>query len=275
MTAISSPEPIAPDPAATDLALLGAQLDEARSVAAAAQASRFQLGAFLRVAVHDIRSPLASTIGFAELLLSARDLDDSVRTECLESILRAGRELERIATDLLDFGRLETGALNPQRRMLDLRKLLADCLDDVQTRAAGKSANIDAQIDDSVPDRIEADAGRLSQVISILFDRAIATTDSIRMTADFHVAERTLHLRLADPGPRPPQDVLERIFPQPGQRPDPSGLRPGEPAFRLYLARGITQAIGGTFELHEPGQGQPGSVFLVTLDLGAAAQPSA
>ena len=272
MTEDHLPESGAPT---TDVGLLRAQLDQARREVADAHASRLKLGAFLRVAVHDIRSPLASTVGFAELLLSARDLDDSVRTECLESILRAGRELESIATDLLDFGRLETGALIAQRRPTDLRELLADCLDDVETRAMGKCANIDAQVDDSVPDRIDTDAGRLAQVISILFDRAIGTTERASMTADLRVVERKLHLRVTDPGPSPPQDVLERIFPQPGQRPDPSGLRPGEPAFRLYLARGITQAIGGTFEMHPPSAGQPGCVFLVILTLVTVAQPVA
>lgn len=75
---------------------------------------------FIAMAAHELRTPLATVIGYAELLLNEAEgalFTPQQRHEFLGYILAKGEELEKIIDDLLDMGRLETG------RVIQLEKV--------------------------------------------------------------------------------------------------------------------------------------------------------
>ena len=66
---------------------------------------------FVLTASHELRSPLTSVQGFAELLLLEREKLDPKQAETVEVILDNTRHLVRLLNDLLDLARSDAGRL--------------------------------------------------------------------------------------------------------------------------------------------------------------------
>lgn len=64
---------------------------------------------FLSTAAHELRTPLASILGFSELLLS-RNYDDSTRRELTQTINNQSKLLVHLINELLDLSRIESTA---------------------------------------------------------------------------------------------------------------------------------------------------------------------
>jgi PAS domain S-box-containing protein len=61
---------------------------------------------FLTTAAHELRTPMVSIYGYAELLLS-RELDAASRQECLEVVFMQSKVMVSILNDLLDLARID------------------------------------------------------------------------------------------------------------------------------------------------------------------------
>jgi len=64
---------------------------------------------FLSTAAHQLRTPLASVIGYADLLMQAEEIGDEARREYLSLIQSKAEQLSEIVSNLLDISRIEAG----------------------------------------------------------------------------------------------------------------------------------------------------------------------
>ena len=113
---------------------------------------------------HELRTPMNAVLGMTSLLLDTpltppqRDLTENARS--------AGSHLLDVIDDVLDFTKMESGALAFRFAPFDVRACIAEAVKIVAaSEGQGKAVAIDVTIADGVPERIVADARRLRQVL--------------------------------------------------------------------------------------------------------------
>lgn len=207
---------------------------------------------FVLTASHELRSPLTSVQGFAELLMLEREKLDPKQAETVEIILDNTRHLVRLLNDLLDLARSDAGRLAIKPTPVNVGALVEDAVRTMraQTEAGGQS--LSEEIEPGLP-AVEADPDRIRQVLVNLLTNAheyCPEGASIRVTAARIDAE--VEIAVIDDGPGIPREQLEHIFER---------FTRGD--------AGLTQHVGGT------GLGLAISKSLVELHGGAIAAESA
>jgi signal transduction histidine kinase len=151
-------------------ALLAAER-EARAAAEAAVQAR---DTFLSIAAHELKTPLTSLKGGAQLL-RRRQLRDDLPPERLRSgldqIIRSVDRLNALTDDLLDVARLRTGQLPLAPRPLDLVALVEGAVANARERIGEAHSLVVTRLASLPP--VRADEGRIEQVFDNLLDNAI------------------------------------------------------------------------------------------------------
>jgi two-component system, OmpR family, sensor histidine kinase KdpD len=198
--------------------------------------------ALLAAVSHDLRTPLAGLRSAAETLRVHEDrLDTGERRELLDAMDTSIARLTTMVSDLLDMSRLQTGAVLPIAGDVPLSEVVRRALTGCQGA-----------------DRVEVgelptayvDAGLLERVVANLVANALRFSDAVQV--DGCTTGSRVRLRVVDHGPGVPAPDRGRIF-EPFQRQGDVGTGVG---LGLAVARGLTEAQGGTLEAGEtPGGG--------------------
>ena len=202
---------------------------------------------FVALISHDLRTPLTSIVGYTELALDEEmepPLDDE-RRSYLEVVARGSERLLRLVDDLLFVARLQAGkGLQLERRELDLTAIALQVVDEAQPRAAAKGLSLSCSADGPVT--IEADKGRIFQLLENLVSNAIKFTPSEgSVEVRVSTASGSGVLEVSDTGigfsPRDAERLFERFFRASSAV---SNQVPGT-GLGLYIARAIAEAHGG------------------------------
>src|SRR5262249_54423075 len=118
---------------------------------------------------HEVRTPLASVLGFTSLLLQ-HDFDEESRRRYLGIIDSQARRLAELVEDFLDARRLEEGRLELRFETLDVSGLLREQVELFTGQSAAHEFTLDLTPEPLV---VEADPRRLAQVVANLFSNAI------------------------------------------------------------------------------------------------------
>jgi two-component system, NtrC family, sensor histidine kinase HydH len=202
------------------------------------------LGEMSAVLAHEIRNPLASLKGNAQLLAQMLPAGEKPRAKA-ERVVDEAARLEKLTADLLAFVR--TGAL--QRAAADPVALVREAAATTK-RAPGPGAPSEDVLLDvkDAPASWSVDADRLREVLVNLLDNARAAGPPVTVTV--RTAGGRLRLDVADRGPGVPEGDRERIF-----EPFVTGKTQGT-GLGLAVARRVIEAHGGALEvLDAPGGG--------------------
>lgn len=250
-----------------------------REARVAAEAANRAKSSFLASMSHELRTPLNGILGYAQLLQLDADLPDNKRRG-LATIEASGRHLLALINDILDLARIEAGRLDLAADSVDLRRMLELVADTVRPMAQRKALRFEVEVDPGLPQAVQADERRLSQVLINVLGNAVKFTDrgAVTLRAS-HRAEdggcARLTFEVKDTGVGMSSEELQRIFrafEQGGAAPrraDGSGLG-------LAITDALLRQMGGRIDVRsEPGRG---SVFSVELTLpvledAAAATP--
>jgi two-component system sensor histidine kinase HydH len=207
------------------------------------------LGEMSAVLAHEIKNPLASLKGNAQLLSRMLPEGEKPRAKA-DRVVDEAMRLEQLTNDLLQFVR--TGAI--QREPIDPGALVHDAAGVVAARdpAAPPQLTIDTA---GAPARWSLDAGRLRQVVLNLIDNALAAGPPVAVRV---AGERgQLVLEIADRGPGVADDDRDKIF-----EPFFTGKTQGT-GLGLAIVRRVVQLHHGTISVRpNPGGG---AVFRVEL----------
>ncbi len=226
---------------------------------------------FLANVSHELRIPLQSVLGYANLL-SDTPLDPEQK-EYVQTLLDASESLSAILNDLLDISSMEAGKLDLESISFDLRDTLNDLVHMLGARAREKGLALELRIDENLPMVLEGDPLRLRQVLLNLTSNAIKFTDSGYVLISIEVLgrrEQKVRLRMSveDTGVGINPEDLELIYEpyvQLGQR--FHRHLPGA-GLGLTISRQLVQLMDGKMELESrPGEG---STFWVELSLAVA-----
>jgi signal transduction histidine kinase len=221
---------------------------------------------FVALISHDLRTPLTSIIGYAELALE-EELADDVRSY-FEIVGRNADRLLVLVNDLLFVARLQAGELSLEQGDVELGKVVREAVQSHEPRAAAKGISLTCVLD-SVP-AVHADRSRLLQVLDNLLSNALKfTPDGGSVHVSLGCKDGAARLEVADNGIGIAAEDQRRLF----QRFFRAGSAlqrqlPGT-GLGLYISRVITEAHEGSLSVRsELGRG---STFTLELPLVQAA----
>ena len=124
---------------------------------------------------HEFRTPLASIIGFAETLLSERDMPDEMRREFDEIILQEGKKLAKLINDILELSRYEQGKIDLSKTDFDLSELLKTIVEEITPVVENKGLILTCNLPETQAD-IVADKEKIRLVIYGILNNSIKYT---------------------------------------------------------------------------------------------------
>jgi len=154
---------------------------------------------FVHTVSHDLRSPLTSVIGYAELVERAGPLNENQR-DFLSHIQESVQHITSLINDLLDLGRIEAG-LDTRREHVQLEGILRYTLDMLQGQIKSKRLKIQTDIAPSMP-ALRANPIRLRQVLDNVVGNAIKYSNAnAEVKISIHSEGDQVILQVTDEGP--------------------------------------------------------------------------
>lgn len=131
---------------------------------------------FISIVSHDLRSPFTTLLGFSEILLNEKDLEEDERNEYLQYIYDSSKTQLNLINCLLDWSRLQTGRIKVEPVRLNVRNTVANAIAPLTADSVRKK--IDVKINIPVELNMNADERLISQAISNLVGNAIKFSPS-------------------------------------------------------------------------------------------------
>jgi signal transduction histidine kinase/CheY-like chemotaxis protein len=223
---------------------------------------------------HEIRNPLNGVIGFIRQLRP----DVPPPAGNLKALRGAAHYLQTTVEEVLDFSKLESGRIEPENDLFDLRELASGVAEIYRGQAASKGIVLDYRLD--IPDRVGpvADARKVQQILGNLAGNAVKFTEQGRVDVAVELKadggrRGTVRIRVEDTGPGIPEEAQRHIF-EKFYQVKSGGMKPSGTGLGLALIKCYVDCMGGRIELESaPGCG---TRFVVELpvetgELGEAA----
>lgn len=198
----------------TDRILYERQLErlaeENRQARIAAEAANRAKSAFLANMSHELRTPLNAILGFSQILQGDSGRDSKI-AEYANLIHQAGGHLLELISDVLDYSKIEAGAMVLEPRAIDLRQEVREAvrLQSLSAMGAGLVLMADS---DPTPVTLQADPRAVRQMLSNLLANAIKFTEAGgTVRAEVEVRKGRVILAVSDTGVGIPKDLLPLI----------------------------------------------------------------
>jgi signal transduction histidine kinase len=217
---------------------------------------------------HELRNPLSVMQARVEAVI------DGVyppTAEHLQPVLEQTRLLSRLVEDLRTLALADAGQLTLDRQEIDLAGVVGRTVAGYQAQA--QSAGVELRIRLAGDVRVEADPGRIEQVIGNLLSNAVRHAppgSAVEVTLEIHA--NLARLEVADGGEGIPAEALPNVFER-FYRADRSRSREaGGSGLGLAISRQLILAHGGSITAANRPQG--GAVFTIELPLSNNPIPS-
>ena len=222
---------------------------------------------FLGNVTHELKTPIASIVGYLETLRDGALNDENVNKSFINRSLDNAKRLEALVTDLVDISRIETGELTMKMQKVDINPILVEVVNDARQRTDNVNVviNLEINFDDQV--FVKGDAGRLQQVFDNLISNAIQYTDKGHINISVHSEKNQFLFEITDTGLGIPDDAKKRIFERFYRTDKARDRSKGGTGLGLAITKHILEAHGSSVEV-ESVEGK-GSKFLFRLDIYA------
>ncbi|MDX7950860.1 ATP-binding protein [Lichenihabitans sp. Uapishka_5] len=222
---------------------------------------------FLATMSHEVRTPLGSIIGFADLLLEDDGLSAPQRRR-LEIIQDAGRFLSTVIDDILDFSKIEAGHIELVEGDFDIRSLVQGCASILAQQADAKNIRLEARIGTDVPACVTGDEMRLRQVLINLLSNAVKFTRCGAVTLRVDACSGGIAFSVTDTGIGMAPDKLTRLFNRFTQLDSSIQREFGGSGLGLSISQRLIELMGSRITVES--QVGHGSTFAFSLPLPEA-----
>jgi PAS domain S-box-containing protein len=225
---------------------------------------------FVLTASHELRSPLTSVQGFAELLMLERDKLTDKQAETVEIILDNTRHLVRLLNDLLDLARSDAGRLTINPVPTEVGALVEDAVRTMRAQTETRSQLLAAEVENDLP-AVSAEPDRIRQVlVNLLTNASEYCQEGAEIRVSVTRIDDDVAVAVADDGPGIPKEQLDHIFER-FTRGD-AGLtqRVGGTGLGLAISKSLVELHGGAIDATSVvGQG---STFRIVLPATSASK---
>ena len=215
---------------------------------------------FLAMLAHELRNPLAPIRNAAQVLKLIETADPNLKWSA-EVIERQLKHLARLVDDLLDVARITQGKVELKKEAVELSTSVASAVEAHRTLLDAKSHDLRLSLEPIV---IDADATRLTQIVSNLLNNAIKfTPERGRIDIGTKLRDGRARLVVRDSGQGIPAELLPRVFETFIQGEIPIDRSQGGLGLGLPIVKSLVELHGGTIEIRSDG----GDGTEVTIDL--------
>jgi signal transduction histidine kinase len=218
---------------------------------------------FLSIASHDLRSPLGSILGLAEMVREGVYTSPQEQRDVIDRIYSHTQYMLSLANSLLGRAQIEAGVLQLQPALFSPRDLIKDVIGAIEVRAQEKDIELAAHVAADVPDMITGDREKVSQVLFNLVGNAIKFTDagSVQIRA-YTQGDEHWALEVSDTGCGISEAAQSIIF-EPFRRAE--GTSADGVGLGLSIVKQLVELMGG--EVHLESRIGEGSTFTVVLPI--------
>jgi signal transduction histidine kinase len=250
------------------------EVQQQKDLAQAANAFKTEL---LSIAAHDLKNPLQSIMGFAELIAEKAGVNLEVRSMAV-AISASAKRMSKLITDLLQTAIIDAGKLVLQKEKVLLSQLLVPAVEQSRTMAERKRQVLEMKCTEDV--LIEVDVERMREVIDNLISNAIKyspketriTISCQKLNGEQHTTNEKVENRagaevciaVKDEGQGLTADDMKKLFgkfqrlsAQPTDGESSTGLG-------LSIVKQIVELHGGQVWAESEGKGK-GATFFVKL----------
>jgi signal transduction histidine kinase/DNA-binding NarL/FixJ family response regulator len=238
---------------------------------------------FLATMSHEIRTPMNVIIGIVDLLRSTL-LPDTTQS-LIDNLKTSSEVLLSLINNILDFSRIESGAVVLETEPFDLHQLVAETIVFFDALAAEKDLDLRAVIEPNLPHVWIGDITCLRQILVNLIGNAIkftkegkvsltvslGTTESGADSPEERLGQRLI-FRVQDTGLGMTPAQLENLFVPFHQGDNSITRRYGGTGLGLVISKRLSTLMGGDIEVKS--QLGRGSIFTATIDLALSPDQS-
>ena len=236
--------------------LIKSMMDRQKSDMLLAEQKKNDLVMYL---AHDLKTPLASSISYLNLLRDEKQISEELREKYLTIALAKSEWLEDLINEFLEIARYSLSTITLQYSEINLTRLLEQLVYEFQPVLDQKGLTCRLATGDDL--LLNCDAGKMQRVFDNLLRNAVNySCDGTEITIEAESGGDCVKLRFSNHGGTIPQEKLERIFEQ-FYRLD-TGRGSSGAGLGLAIAKQIVTLHKGTITA-ESGDGL--TVFTVTL----------
>ncbi len=164
---------------------------------------------------HELRTPLNAIMGIADVMLKER-LEDKVRSN-FEVIKYSSLSLLSSVNDVLDFSQIERGELKLNSHDFEPQLLFSQIKLNAQKQAADKELLFTFEVDERLPQTLNGDSVRLTQIINNVLNNAIKFTNTGYVHVKINLLNKhddkiDLQIIISDSGVGIPKDKMDTIY---------------------------------------------------------------
>jgi signal transduction histidine kinase len=222
---------------------------------------------------HELRSPLTSVLGMAEMLdYGVYGPLSREQKEAVKLISDCTQQMRRLISDLLEQSSLERGAFQLEETDFALDDLVQQLRRQMGPAARAKDLRLVVQVAPEMPERLFGDALRLYQVLQNLVDNAIKYTEAGQVLVRFlWLEDSTFAVQVSDTGVGIPKEMQAAIF-DPYRQVHPNGNGNGSAHWHtngfglgLSIVKQLVSLMDG--EICVTSQMGQGSIFTVQIPM--------
>ncbi len=202
---------------------------------------------FLANVSHEIRTPINTICGMSEVTLREK-LPQKVKDSIFD-IQTAGRNLQSVVSDILDFSELDSGKMEVVEEVYNITSTINDIINLTVARKSEKDIELIVDCDSSIPSGLLGDEQKIRRVIMNLVDNAIKFTNEGCITIGVSARKESYGVNLCvtvrDTGIGMKPENLEKLFASFSQVDAKRNRTTGGVGLGLAISKALVQKMGG------------------------------
>lgn len=223
---------------------------------------------FITVASHELKTPIQPILGYVSLAKKGLISDE----KALDGILKSTHVLQKLAGDILDVSRIDSGNLQYDMTKVKINSLLESVSNSVHNELSSKVSLVIRHNGSDKDLEIEVDQSRMGQAIRNLLLNSIKFTEtgSIVIETNSKLVENRVEIRVIDTGKGISEEVLPALFEKfvtKGHGEVENGKGTG---LGLYICKSIVNAHNG--EISASNNAGGGATFMIRIPISQSEQ---
>ena len=222
---------------------------------------------FLSLATHQIRAPLTAIKGYSSMLLEGDfGVLPQKAKDSIDTIMKSCQNLINIVGDFLNISRIEQGRMVYEKSIFDIGELVQEVANELKPNIQNAGLSLEIEIPNNFSAKVNADKGKIKQVIGNIIDNAIKYTPHGNIKVSIFKEQNKIKIAVKDSGVGIDPSEIDKLFTKFSRTKDASKTNVTGTGLGLYIAKKMAEAHQGDIKVSSEGVGK-GTTFTIELPI--------